>query len=227
MRIPYCLRLRLALALALLAVGALIAWGASADGPREDGRAGAFDYYVLALSWNASWCAREGDARDAEQCDPKHDFGFTLHGLWPQNEAGWPEYCRTRAQDPARRESDAMADIMGSGGLAWHQWKKHGRCSGLSGPAYYALSRRAYESVARPEIFRRLPRDMALTPAVVEAAFLEANPDMTPDGVTITCQDGYVQEARICLAKDLTPRACAPDTARDCRAPSVKMPKMR
>lgn len=223
MRTPFRLSLRFALLLAFLTAGAMIAQGASA----EQERAGDFDYYVLALSWNASWCMREGDARDAEQCDSQHDFGFTLHGLWPQYESGWPEYCRSTARDPARRESAAMADIMGSGGLAWHQWKKHGRCSGLSGPAYYALSRQAYESVARPKIFRRLPRDMALAPGVVEAAFIEANPGLTPDGVTITCRDGYLQEARICLDRDLTPRACAPDAARDCRAPSAQMPKMR
>ncbi|MEL7001081.1 MAG: hypothetical protein AAFP68_22840, partial [Pseudomonadota bacterium] len=33
---------------------------------RADGeKAGDFDYYVMALSWNASWCEREGDERGA------------------------------------------------------------------------------------------------------------------------------------------------------------------
>ena len=41
----------------------------------------------------------------------------------------------TAERDPSRRESQQMADIMGSGGLAWHQWQKHGRCSGLSAAA--------------------------------------------------------------------------------------------
>lgn len=195
---------------------------------RTDGeRAGDFDYYVLSLSWNASWCALTGAARGADQCDARHDLGFTLHGLWPQHERGWPQYCRTPARDPSRAESAAMADIMGSGGLAWHEWKKHGRCSGLSAADYFALSRRAYESVARPEIFRRLPDDVELPAHVVEAAFLEANPDLAADGVTITCGDGYLREARICLTRDLAPRACAPDTARDCALGAVRMPRMR
>ncbi|QIE56335.1 ribonuclease T2 [Pikeienuella piscinae] len=193
----------------------------------EGERAGEFDYYVLSLSWNASWCAVEGDARDADQCDARHDLGFTLHGLWPQNERGWPQYCRTSARDPSRSESDGMADIMGSGGLAWYQWKKHGRCSGLAATAYFALAREAYQRVARPEIFRRLPHDMELPAKVVEAAFLEANPDLEANGVTITCGDGYVREARICLSRDLTPRACAPDSARDCTLRAARMPRMR
>lgn len=202
---------------------ALLASAARADGER----AGEFDYYVLALSWNASWCEIEGDARGADQCDPVHDHGFTLHGLWPQYEAGWPAYCRTTQRDPSRGETAAMEDIMMSGGLAWHQWKKHGRCSGLSSEDYFRLSRLAYESVVRPEIFRRLPRDMALPPKVVEEAFLEANEGLTADGVTVTCRDGYVQEVRVCLDRELQPRICGWDARRDCTARSATMPMMR
>jgi hypothetical protein len=105
---------------------ALIALAAPAQA--ENDRAGVFDYYVLALSWSPSWCALEGDAREAAQCAPGKGLGFTLHGLWPQHERGWPDYCRSDKSDPSRRQSGAMADIMGDGGLAWHQWKKHGRC---------------------------------------------------------------------------------------------------
>lgn len=195
---------------------------------RADGeKAGDFDYYVLALSWNASWCAIEGDARGADQCDAKHDHGFTLHGLWPQYEDGWPAYCRTAHRDPSRTATRAMADIMGSGGLAWHQWKKHGRCSGVSAEDYFRLSRLAYDRVRRPEIFRRLPRDVSVPPNVIEEAFLEADPDLRAEGVTITCRDGYAVEARICLTRDLTPRICGRDTRRDCAMRSVLLPKMR
>ncbi|MEO1364853.1 MAG: ribonuclease T, partial [Pseudomonadota bacterium] len=30
-------------------------------------RAGAFDYYVLSLSWSPNWCALDGDARGSDQ----------------------------------------------------------------------------------------------------------------------------------------------------------------
>lgn len=176
---------------------------------------GEFDYYILALSWSPNWCALEGDARDAEQCD--RDLGWSLHGLWPQNESGYPEDCRTAAQDPTRRESDSMADIMGSGALAWYQWKKHGRCSGLSGPDYYRLSRTAYDRVFRPEVLRQLDKTVTLPASVVEAAFLEANPGWQPDMLTVTCKDGRIQEVRICLTRNLDPRICGTDVRRDCQ----------
>lgn len=111
-----------------------------------------------------------------------------------------------------------MADIMGTSGLAWHQWKKHGVCTGLSAPAYYALSREAYDRVVRPEVFRKLDRAVRLPALVVEEAFLQSNPEMEGDGVTITCRAGHIQEARICLSRDLTPVPCGQDVVRDCRA---------
>ena len=182
----------------------------------EGERPGDFDYFVVSLSWSPNWCLREGDARGSEQCAPGSGHGWILHGLWPQYHRGYPSFCQTAQRPPSRGMTAAMADIMGTSGLAWHQWKKHGSCTGLSAPAYYALSREAYARIRRPAIFRDLKREVVLPAAVVEAAFLEANPGMEADGVTITCRDGAIQEARICLSKSLTPVPCGRDVMRDC-----------
>lgn len=193
----------------------------------EGEKAGGFDYYVLSLGWSPTWCALTGDARGDDQCDPRHDYSFTLHGLWPQYELGWPEYCRTSARDPSRRETAAMADIMGSGGLAWHEWKKHGRCSGLSAAEYFSLSREAYGSVTIPPVFARLSRDVKLPATVVEEAFIEVNPGFAPTMITVTCEAGRIDEVRLCLTADLDPRPCGEDAARDCRMPDALIEKVR
>lgn len=185
---------------------------ASAQGQRS----GDFDYYVMALSWTPTWCAIEGDARASPQCDVGLGLGFTLHGLWPQYEQGWPSFCPTAARPPSRAMTEAMADIMGSSGLAWHQWRKHGSCSGLSAQAYFQQSRQAYGQIVKPSVLTALDRTVRLPAGVIEEAFLEENPGLTADMITVTCRDGRVQEARICLTRDLVPRTCAPDVARDC-----------
>ncbi len=190
-------------------------------------RAGEFDYYVLALSWTPSWCALEGDDRDSPQCNPDTGFGFTVHGLWPQYEQGWPEFCTTSARDPSRRQTAEMADIMGTGGLAWYQWKKHGRCSGLSATDYFETTREAYENISRPEVLRRIDQTYQLPASVIEAAFLESNPDFTADQITITCKQGRIQEARICLTKDLEPRQCGMDVVQDCTLQDAEFAPMR
>jgi ribonuclease T2 len=200
---------------ALIVLLAAMSFGGAA---RADGeRAGDFDYYVLALSWSSAWCALEGDSRRDPQCHDGRGLTFVLHGLWPQYETGWPSYCRTTERDPTRSETAAMADIMGGSGVAFYQWKKHGRCAGLSAQDFFATARKAYGKIILSPLFSQVRRDLTVPPDVIESAFLESNPDLARDGVTVTCSDGLIQEVRICLNKDLSPRRCGDDTIRDCR----------
>jgi len=208
---------------ALLALTLAAAPGSADAG----GRAGEFDYYVLALSWNAAWCETEGAGRGAPQCDPGGEIGFVLHGLWPQYEDGWPDWCQTEARDPSRAETAAMADIMGSAGLAWYQWKKHGRCSGLAPERYFTLARAAWESIARPEILRRIRLPRRVAPAAIEQAFLEANPGLAADAITVDCKGRLFREVRICLTRDLAPRPCAGPAARECPVEAPLFTPMR
>jgi ribonuclease T2 len=182
----------------------------------EGERAGEFDYYVLSLSWSPNWCAFERDAKGSPQCNEDTKFGWVLHGLWPQNESGWPSYCLTRERDPSRGDTRAMADIMGTPGQAWYQWKKHGRCAGMSSDGYFDAARQAYNAVVRPPVFRKLASPIYVPATVVEQAFLQADPRLLPDMITITCRANRIQEARICLTKDLKPRTCGADIVRDC-----------
>lgn len=182
----------------------------------EGEAAGDFDYFVMSLGWSSNWCALEGDSRGDPQCDSGRNLTWTLHGLWPQYETGYPSYCRTSQSDPSRRESEAMADIMGGSGLAWYQWKKHGRCAGLSAKAYYATMRKAYASVTIPPLFAKITKDLQVPAEVIEKAWLESNPDLNRDQITVTCKDGMIQEVRICLSTDLEPRRCGADVIRDC-----------
>ncbi len=210
-------------ALMLLLVVLLFAGPARADGER----AGDFDYYVLSLSWSSAWCALDGDGRGDPQCDAGRGLTFVLHGLWPQNEVGWPSYCRTTERDPSRGETAAMADIMGGSGIAFYQWKKHGRCSGLTARDFFATARKAYASITVPPLFAQVRTDLEVPPEVIESAFLESNPGLSRDSVTVTCRDGLIQEVRICLSRDLSRRLCASDTIRDCRQKDAVLEAVR
>ncbi len=194
-----------------LIIAAFAGW-AAADGEKS----GEFDYYVMSLSWSPNWCLREGDARASEQCEDQHDHGWILHGLWPQYHRGWPAYCPTATPPPSRSMTRSMMDIMGASGLAWHQWKKHGTCSGLTAEQFFDLSRVAYAQINRPPVFRVLDKPVELPAQVVEEAFLEANPALEADMITITCKAGQIEEARICLSRALDPVPCGRDVIKDC-----------
>ena len=203
---------------------ALLAGLLSLSGPAQAQEPGAFDYYVLSLSWSPNWCALEGDPGD-EQCEG--GLGWILHGLWPQHEEGWPSWCDAPGRDPSRRETREMADIAGSAGLARHAWEKHGTCSGLTAPDYFALARAAYEAVAIPPAFAALERREEVPARSVEQAFLEANPRLERDQITVTCEAGHIQEVRLCLTRDLEPRRCGPDAIRDCREQDAVLEPIR
>ncbi len=188
------------------------------------GAAQQFDYYVLSLSWSPSWCTLEGNARNSDQCDPDADYGWSLHGLWPQYHRGYPAYCQTAKRPPSRAMTSAMVDIMGSSGLAWHQWKKHGVCSDLDGQSYLDLSRQAYDSITRPPVFRKLTETVKLPARVIEEAFIKSNPDLDPDMITVTCKENMIQEVRICLSKFLDPVPCGRDVVRDCDLSNAILP---
>lgn len=189
--------------------------------------AGEYDYFVLSLSWSPNWCAREGDARGSDQCDARHDHGWILHGLWPQYEKGYPSYCQTANRPPSRQMTRNMSDIMGTAGLAWHQWKKHGTCTNLPAADYFDMSRRVFEQVTKPPVLRRLTEEVAISPDVIEAAFLRSNPELNAGSITITCKAGYIQEARICLTKSLEPRECGVDVRRDCSLKGARFAPVR
>lgn len=185
---------------------------------------GSFDYYVLALSWSPSYCATEASARDALQCEAK-PHAFIVHGLWPQNERGYPEDCPTDNPRVPDALADEMLDIMPSRGLVGHQWRTHGACTGLTQEAYFAEVRAAFEAVALPPRFEAPDRPMNLAPGEVAAEFARANPEMPPGAVVVTCDGDLLDEVRICLSKDRRFRDCGRQSRRGaCRRDRINVP---
>jgi ribonuclease T2 len=69
---------------------------AGAD-PRQN-EPGKFDFYILSLSWSPSYCEAAGERGPPpqQQCSAR-PYSFVVHGLWPQYEHGFPEYCQVPA----------------------------------------------------------------------------------------------------------------------------------
>jgi ribonuclease T2 len=190
-------------ALALLA--ALSPGPLSAQGSREirGGPAGDFDFYVLALTWSPGFCELEGARKRREQCEPAQNLGFTVHGLWPQFERGYPTECGPSGRSPSRSALDEARDIFPDEDLARHEWRRHGTCSGRSPSEFFRDVRRARELVRIPERFRSVRGDRSMTSLQVERAFADTNPGLRPDMMSVVCRRGVLQEVRICLDRDL------------------------
>ncbi len=216
--------------LAFTAMAAALLAAVSPACARERGQAGEFDYYALVLSWSPTYCEGRGRNDDSPQCNGGRPFAFVLHGLWPQYERGWPQNCRLRKRPWVPRPLiDSMLDIMPSPRLVIHEYKKHGTCSGLSPEGYYDLSRRLYDRIKIPARFRGPKDAITVSPAEVEAAFLEANPKLKPEMISIVCRRGRLSELRICFSRDQRLRVCGrnENQARLCSAEKITMPPVR
>src|SRR5215470_14998959 len=126
-----------ALAAFLLAISAV---SGAAQGPpqgpvqavqdKRQNEPGQFDFYVLSLSWSPSFCdaaserSPESAARQPE-CGERR-FAFVVHGLWPQYERGFPEFCQNPAPRLDRNIVSSMLDLMPAPRLIFNEWDKHG-----------------------------------------------------------------------------------------------------
>src|SRR6201997_3862218 len=90
-------------ACAALAVWFAVGGGELAAQDKRQNEPGQFDFYVLSLSWSPSFCDYVSERSPASvarqpECGDR-PFAFVVHGLWPQYEQWFPEFCQ---QPPPR-----------------------------------------------------------------------------------------------------------------------------
>jgi len=224
--------LRAGLASLAFVCGALLLAGANASAQDHRQNApGAFDFYVLSLSWSPSFCeaARErgstGRSTQA-QCSGR-PYSFVVHGLWPQYERGYPEYCQRPAPRLDRNVMRSMLDLMPAPGLIYNEWDKHGTCAGVGARAYFETIRKARATVKIPEDYLDLAVPKTVSPKEVEEAFIKANPGLSASAIAVRCDSRRLGEVRICMNKDLQFRACEQVDRSACRRNQIVMPPMR
>jgi ribonuclease T2 len=218
------------LLVAVLALAATLAASPASAQDQRQNTPGEFDFYVLSLSWSPSFCEeaeeRGNGGRSQAQCGGR-PFSFVVHGLWPQYEHGFPEYCQHPSPRLAREIMTSMLDLMPAPGLIYNEWDKHGTCSGLGERTYFETIRKARAAIKIPPEFLQLSEPKTIAPGDIEDAFVKANPGLTPTAIAVTCNRSRLSEVRICLSKDLQFRECGEIDRRACRRDQVTMPPVR
>lgn len=198
--------------------------------PREDRGApmGRFDFYVLSLSWSATFCDLTGERRGNPQCQPGRNPGFVVHGLWPQYERGYPSFCKPDGRNPSRNAMDIGERVLPTSGLARHQWRKHGTCSGERPAGYFTATETARNRVKVPKDLEAPEAPRRWSVPEIERAFALANPGLRPDMMAVTCKRGMLEEVRLCLTRDLRSFRPCDEVSRDvCRTRDITVPAAR
>lgn len=169
---------------------------------------GAYDYYVMALSWSPTFCQTPAADDEDEQCGKK-GYGFILHGLWPQFEnGGGPERCETRESGPDRKTVADTLAFMPSRRLINHEWRKHGACTGLGAEKYFETADRAFTSLQLPQELKTPRQPLQMNGDQLRNALKRANPNLGDDMMSLHCSKGQLVEVRVCLDKQTKPRSC-------------------
>ena len=178
------------------------------------GTPGAFDFYLLTLSWSPEFCYTHPTAAECAA----HPT-FVLHGLWPQNTDGtYPENCSTA---PGPADPGQYSDIFPDAGLLAHEWQTHGTCSGLSPDAYFQLARQAFHSVKIPQQLASVQSQIQLAPDAILTDFSQANPNIPTTDMALSCGNNFLTAVEVCLDKNLHATSCS--SVKTCRANVVKV----
>ncbi len=180
-----------------------------------------FDFYLLALTLEPAFCEDQDRAR-LGQCQRLRaaDVARTplvLHGLWPENlrPGAYPRDCNGPALDlqpetraRLRRWMPGMQE-----GLDRHEWRTHGRCSGLDDDRYFDTAMRATEraNLALGDVLRR-NAGRSVPIATLRAAANTTSPGFG-QSVVFMCKNprsqdaakrrrAYLHEVRVCIDND-------------------------
>ncbi|WP_294354884.1 ribonuclease T [uncultured Sphingomonas sp.] len=166
--------------------------------------------YTLAISWSPEYCragSRDRGARSNVQCRGGNDFGFVLHGLWPDGVGKeWPQYCQATPILPARLIRQHLCSTP-SAQLMQHEWSKHGTCMpGTSPAAYFARSTAMFGRLRFPDM-DALSRT-SLTVADFKRRFAAVN-GLPAGAVRVTTKKaGWLDELWLCTDKRFRYVAC-------------------
>lgn len=145
--------------LAVVVLGTLLAWFSvreTGDSPpvpsdKQDNSASrarkatskaaaSFDFYLLALTAHAAFCADGNEGK--RECRSGPHRPLVIHGLWPERlqPRTYPHDCPAPRLELDPGLEMQLAEFMPgmADGLHVHEWREHGGCSGLDDDEYFS-----------------------------------------------------------------------------------------
>jgi ribonuclease T2 len=146
------------------------------------------------------------------QCQD-NQFGFVVHGLWPQkaNAKGkceQPRNCNTNiaVSDNIIKQNLCM---MPSVSLIQNEWQKHGSCAFSTPADYYSTTKKLWDGLQKPDLINLQSTKKDLTVGDIQQAFVKINPKLTAKNISVEMnRSRYLKEIRICYDQNLSYREC-------------------
>ena len=148
--------------------------------------------------------------RSTNVCSPND-----ANGVDPCGDKLQPDYIPSAALSVGER-------VYPTRGLAIHEWRTHGVCTGLDAQHYFRAVQYARDEFTIPENLRHPTARFETSPGEIVKAFAAVNANLTPDSMAVTCERGELIDVRFCLTRNLQAFALCPDVVRrSCRSGSL------
>ena len=166
--------------------------------PQEERRLMAVEKYILAYYWWPQSCRNY----PGEGCS--QNFGFKVHGLWPDGAGkSYPQFCRAPTA-LATRTVRANWCMTPSTSLLQHEWAKHGTCNWKSEQAYFGDAQKIAATITMPTLATG-----KTTAGAVRDAIVRANPKLPRFSLFVgTDRKQWLTEVRVCLDLKYRPVPC-------------------
>lgn len=167
------------------------------------------EFYVLSYTWAPNHCkGKDADpgSRDYLQCGSGRDFGYILHGLWPQgtfkNPGNYPRACEGDQKKIDRAVLDKYLCMTPSVDLLQHEYENHGTCmhdENLEDPdVYFGKAFELHSTLA-------LPKEEIADEGEGKRWFSQNNSHLIEDSVYF---DAKTKEWRICYDRTFSIITC-------------------
>lgn len=119
-------------------------------------------YYTFVLSWSPAFCQaqrkRFGEKLPDSleyQCGKTQQFGWVIHGLWPQNKqarrvSDHPRFCKGDLPIVPHEVIQQYLSESPSANLLQGEWEKHGACAFNNAQTYFEKQRELYRTLKLP-----------------------------------------------------------------------------
>ena len=170
------------------------------------------EFYVLSYTWAPDHCAKvktrdkQPGGREYLQCGQGKQFGYVLHGLWPQGRrdkrGGYPRACLGDRPKIPRHVLNKYLCMTPSARLLQHEYENHGTCMhdpSLTSPeAYFDQAQTLHKQLVMPS------KKLGGSPAAIKW-FLKYNPQLKAD---MLYHDNRSAEWRFCYDNNFEPTRC-------------------
>jgi len=177
--------------------------------------------WTLQLTWSPEFCEANLSSKEPQCTEERY---FVVSGLQPLFDLDPPSCDDDDALQ--KDEAERWLAVVPNRAQVKKIWKRQGACSGLDTAGYFTQLERASRRVVIPEAFTAVTeKAQHRSRAEVKSAFIQSNPGLTAEAISMSCHGRWVETIEFCLDAAFEFRSCSQPER--CRSEDLRFRELR